>query len=396
MNYSEYPGLAGRTEGNYAYLRHIWTFGLCEAWQPADGEAPLSCAKLKQMRLQHGIIGLNTEAAEVCDLIAKPIEGEASQAEYCLEVAKELGDVMWYTTLLFHFNNGNDSPQLADRFSRVCTSAQRIADEASRKDNASEIRSVVWAYELDRLANMLLKRLKNQMFYGTIPEEDQLVEWLTGIVLRVTQIGHQHGYTLQQILELNIDKLKRKFPNGFNGVDAETKRHENSPQGDRVTEAETRGLAYPRPLGPVTPLLPSSEYADRKRFEAFLAECAATVATWPAWKQNLLGQHVRNAVSKPDAITTIQYEDMAPPPAVPQSDLTARIKDLAAFDVHILELAVAVIKEIHESENPQHLVDLHSGVLKNMSSAVERLGWQPTREAVVVDASAGLPSQPLS
>ena len=211
MNYSEYPELAARTEGEYAHLRELWAFG-----------------DLKQMRLQHAILGINTETAEVLQCYKRDDaddeladNSESFQARHDLEVAKELGDVTWYVSLLIRSIHDDKD----DEFGRICESAQVISDTLERIDKVDCKRV---AEQMDRAANALLKRLKNQMFYGTVP--DDLIAHAGVIMLAVADLATQHGYSILEILELNIKKLRKKFPNGFNGVDAETKRHENSSQ----------------------------------------------------------------------------------------------------------------------------------------------------------------------
>lgn len=335
MNYSEYPDLAARTEGSYGYLRCIWAFGRCE--EP-DGASPLSRDLLRQMRFQHAIIGLNTETAEVVDLFMPSTNCVRSREEFRLEVAKELGDIMWYTALMYRTLFAGHLVNRA--FDQHCDRAQNLAFVVDGEEAAKRI-----AIETDKIASSFLKRLKNQMFYGTLPNDEQLIEWLAAIVLNVARLATSYGYTLNEILDLNIAKLRKKFPNGFNGVDAETKRHEVGHCGNESVSTQV--------------ITPSKGLVD----------------TYP--------------------VIQITHETQ-PEPAVPQADLAARIKDLSAFDVAALEAAVQAIREIHESEDPQAAVAANTTRLNNLSSAVERLGWQPTREPEAFDGSSSLPPQPLS
>lgn len=203
MNYSDYPELAGRTEGEYAHLRELWAFG-----------------DLKQMRIHHAILGINTEAAELLE--PDPGDEYTSQAELNLMFVKEVGDVLWYVSLLFGALYG---PNTSAEFASRCREAQRISDTEGRA-NKVDVRRI--AGIIDVTSNWLLKRMKNQMFYGTPLVDDELNARAGMILLSCTDLARAHGYTLLQVLELNIDKLRKRFPDGFNGVDAETKRHEQA------------------------------------------------------------------------------------------------------------------------------------------------------------------------
>lgn len=380
MNPIEYPQLAARTEGSYAYLRYIWTYGRCEEWD-MDSE-PLGRDKLSQMRFQHAVIGINTETAEVVDLFTNPERPAKPKADHRLDISHELGDVMWYTALMFRWFSGNNLELCDIRFKHACESVVNLAAK-----EPCNLTCIGLALQMDQKANLLLKRLKNQMFYGTVPDETVLVGWILDIMVDIVRIGNMYGLTLEEILDHNIAKLRKKFPNGFNGRDAETKRHEKAES--RRHEAESKGLVYPRPLGPsVTSEQIATAVTDALR--PFIGRTIGSEGTG----------HMEIADNRTGLVDSITH-DSQPPPALPQAELAARVLDLSEYDVRILEQAVKEIRAIHEAATPE-TVGMEPGLVENMSSALERLGWQPTRPQVVhvevkEDASSGLPvGRPLS
>lgn len=82
MNFSEYQALARRT------------------WTPKDRGFPLST--LRFARLSYLTLGLNGEAGEVAEHIKKYLrdDGACMPAEREDQIVKELGDALWYLSML--------------------------------------------------------------------------------------------------------------------------------------------------------------------------------------------------------------------------------------------------------------------------------------------------------
>lgn len=62
--------------------------------------------------------------------------------------------------------------------------------------------------------------VKKFIFHGTPMDEVHFKKEIGDIMWYIALICHTCGYDLDEILEMNISKLKARYPQGFNVVDA--------------------------------------------------------------------------------------------------------------------------------------------------------------------------------
>lgn len=57
--------------------------------------------------------------------------------------------------------------------------------------------------------------MKKVMFQGHSIEEEQMAEELGDVAFYLALAVHAIGYDLETVLQMNVDKLKKRYPNGF-------------------------------------------------------------------------------------------------------------------------------------------------------------------------------------
>lgn len=66
--------------------------------------------------------------------------------------------------------------------------------------------------------------LKKHYFYGQVLDVDNVKEELGDIMYYIATLAHVHGFSLSECGSSCIDKLKRRYPNGFTEEDAKARR----------------------------------------------------------------------------------------------------------------------------------------------------------------------------
>ncbi|WP_082186458.1 nucleoside triphosphate pyrophosphohydrolase family protein [Bacillus mycoides] len=91
-------------------------------------------------------------------------------------------------------------------------------DKALRTWNKEGLKS-------ERMANMALglageagevaDLIKKTNYHGHVIERKELIKELGDIMYYISVGAHELGYTLQEIAEININKLAKRYPEGF-------------------------------------------------------------------------------------------------------------------------------------------------------------------------------------
>jgi NTP pyrophosphatase (non-canonical NTP hydrolase) len=129
-------------------------------------------------RAFHGAIGLCTEAGELLKHDSKKNLGE------------ELGDLCWYIALL-------ESSLEID-----------LSDVLNHLINDANTTIMV-------NATLVLDQFKKCLFYNKPVDKETLVELLTEIVSAIDSLAFENGYTIDEILFANIEKLKARYPHKY-------------------------------------------------------------------------------------------------------------------------------------------------------------------------------------
>lgn len=174
-------------------------------------------------------LGLRGETGEVCDLVKK-WTGHGVQEDPS-KILKELGDVCWYAaSRLIEIADFNED-QRAD----LITAATKFPVIL----NTDELIMCVEA----------LQDLAIEFGNGGDAQHHPIAYMHdTGALLftMVKALGHRYGFTLEQILQANVDKLRARYPDGFSTAASVAKADEKRERA----QAEA-ALALPMPVGGV-------------------------------------------------------------------------------------------------------------------------------------------------
>ena len=64
-------------------------------------------------------------------------------------------------------------------------------------------------------AGELLDLIKKWIFHGKPLDEEHAKKELGDVMWYVAEISHSFGWSLDEVMEMNIDKLKARYPHGF-------------------------------------------------------------------------------------------------------------------------------------------------------------------------------------
>lgn len=158
--------------------------------------APWAKKNGQDMPLELAMLGVAGEVGEVCDLVKKAMWHGKTGFEG--DMLKELGDVLWYLDKVAERSGAKLENLFVKNTFAVLDATAVIAKEKF---------SVV---EMCRSLSSLA---------GTITDNN-VGECLRREALRqaaivVAHIGGFYGFTLSQICEANVAKLRARYPNGF-------------------------------------------------------------------------------------------------------------------------------------------------------------------------------------
>lgn len=64
-------------------------------------------------------------------------------------------------------------------------------------------------------AGEVIDHIKKAIFQGHRLDADHLAEELGDVLWYVTVLAHTQGFSLGDVMERNVEKLRRRYPNGF-------------------------------------------------------------------------------------------------------------------------------------------------------------------------------------
>lgn len=161
-------------------------------------------------RLLNGVLGLCGEAGELAlaaDELEDAVNFHCSVVESKRDaVILELGDVMWYVNLL--------RDCLGPGVDQGCRYKPRLS--TARCLNAAGADRVAWESKLIALeAASVADMLKKHYFQGHGFDADKVDRALRRVMLAAEIIAWNICLTLGEILDRNIEKLSRRYPEGF-------------------------------------------------------------------------------------------------------------------------------------------------------------------------------------
>lgn len=138
----------------------------------------------------HGALGLIDEAQELVDAVSE---------ENLLE---ELGDLLWFCALC-------GTAIITDPFKTL-----QPGPAINHKTHLSAIE------EIQTRANMIAGIAKRWLAYDEAPRLERVEGYLWRIINLVKMIANAHGWTLSDVQEANIQKLRARFPDKFDSARA--------------------------------------------------------------------------------------------------------------------------------------------------------------------------------
>lgn len=148
-------------------------------------------------KIDNGILGLIGETGELIDIYKKWVYQSHPGAELPKDrLADELGDVIWY---LAEIADGMEK-NLRDI---ICADFDRLDQSARKLKVALPLRKTIMHMMDDAL-----------LIEKTCSEEKMRV-YMHLIMEHAAQLAKQIGMPMAEIAQRNIDKLKKRYPDGF-------------------------------------------------------------------------------------------------------------------------------------------------------------------------------------
>lgn len=156
-------------------------------------------------KIDNGILGLIGEAEEIVDVYKKWVYQSKPGTPLPVErLADELGDVIWY---LAEIADGMEK-NLADV---ICADFDRL-DESAQK--ARTVPSIRW---------IILSIMENAQQVEKAVTGDKMKIYMHLIAEYAAQLARCINIPMAEIAERNIEKLKKRYPNGFDAAISEAR-----------------------------------------------------------------------------------------------------------------------------------------------------------------------------
>lgn len=143
-------------------------------------------------------LGLAGEAGEVaeCERCLADLQDELAEeedlADFRQSLAYELGDVLWYATAALQ------------------SLGTSLAEETDKR-GSNKLRSL----PLEERVGLFCDLIKKNIWHDKAYEISYLRDVVYDIVSQCGVLAWENGYTLSQVLRLNIRKLQARWPHGF-------------------------------------------------------------------------------------------------------------------------------------------------------------------------------------
>jgi NTP pyrophosphatase (non-canonical NTP hydrolase) len=140
-------------------------------------------------------LGLCGEAGELCDALSfRPLSGK----DYTDNVKKELGDIAWYIA------------HACECFGYPMDDVAKIPEGFVGTGAISENVMAMCAS-----AGKLADIIKKYIAHGHALDTGGVIKHLNEVFLHLIGVCGQFGWGIEGIMQLNIDKLKARYPEGF-------------------------------------------------------------------------------------------------------------------------------------------------------------------------------------
>ena len=173
------------------------SYGIYDCYQALAlrTESFVSLIELDQSRVLHGLLGMTSEISE--------LQGAVDNKD-SVNIAEEIGDLMWYVALTCDALGMDMAPMLNDP--EILTIDHDGIEDLFRN-------FLIW-----NLAE-ITDQVKKQIYYGKSLDRDEAQGHLQTIVSAVIYMLPS-DIPLSRVLLRNINKLKERYPDGFTAQDA--------------------------------------------------------------------------------------------------------------------------------------------------------------------------------
>jgi hypothetical protein len=151
--------------------------------------------QLREPRLMHAAVGIMTELVELC---------VAGAAHDTVNACEEVGDVFWYSAIA------------CDTLECTFEELILISDIGDMEDD--DIGQFLFEASAD-----LLDQVKRNTYYGTKIDPIAFGRSLGNVLKVLFEMCREENWSVSEIQERNIEKLRVRFPEKFNQNDAENR-----------------------------------------------------------------------------------------------------------------------------------------------------------------------------
>lgn len=160
-------------------------------------------------RMYHGIVGISTEIGEIAEAYEDAVIVEGILDIDFVNVAEEVGDAYWYTAVLMD---------------ELGITAEDVSTEGIVLEPLSPYE---FPLTLETQSAEMLDLTKKTMFYGKEYNDavlfEQVVRLYVHLGLMVKGLNEEINVTKEKVWDINLNKLKIRYPEKFNLNDAEVR-----------------------------------------------------------------------------------------------------------------------------------------------------------------------------
>lgn len=92
---------------------------------------------------------------------------------------------------------------------------QREASKTANLQGPVALRRLNWSLGIAGEAGEIAELLKKHTFHDHALDEEELAKELGDLLWYVSQLASDLGYTLEEIARMNLEKLAKRYPQGF-------------------------------------------------------------------------------------------------------------------------------------------------------------------------------------
>ena len=166
-----------------------------------------------QANLDHAALGIGSETGELAETIAGNWM-ELSDSQGVVNIGEECGDGCWYAALM--------SDTMNWKFEDLLITDPAVVREMSfgLHKAAQTFSPAALQLMLTAFSGEILTIIKGFQVYNKTPDADKLKRYLSLYVTTLAFMSEVHGLLFADVLDTNIAKLQKRFPDKYSDADA--------------------------------------------------------------------------------------------------------------------------------------------------------------------------------